>query len=413
MSVRLLYCNLVLPFVMFSCEKRDVRNSGQPDRNDDAAVTAVWRIPADSSGQFAIGREPIVWENKVIWGNATAGKGFEVILSDGRSGSEIWRWSDFIKYPDLPYQNYHFVDEHYYCFNNIQETHVIDLFTGKTVWSYFDPNAGAYICEAGDYLYGKQNDRDYRPQTCRLRRTSLASLTWETLVELNADKDSGYSPAIFGPSLWVSPNADSLLIFQNRSWNFSTGKGKIDFCAFDMSNDSMYFKLPDIESSQNSNVLRPLVDGNRAYLAGQKNLHCVDLENRRILWQKGFPGAGHHLMLSNLVIEGERLIVKADDDRIYGFNKYSGQLLWATANAGASPSHMKLAGQRVYYVSEADAHIYGVNIADGSVQVRIRSPNEARQEYPGAGFHGGLAVNEQLGLIYAHDHHFFMGIKIP
>jgi outer membrane protein assembly factor BamB len=189
--------------------------------------------------------------------------------------------------------------------------------------------------------------------------------------------------------------------------------GKIDLCAFDMSNDSMYFVLKNIEPSQNSNVLRPLVDGHRAYLAGQKNLHCIDLENRQILWQKGFPGQGHHLMLSNLIIEGDLLVVKADDDHIYGFNKFSGQLLWATAHAGASPSHMKLAGNRVYYISEADAHIYGVNITDGSVQVRIRSPNEDRAEYPGAGFHGGLAINEQLGLIYAHDHHFFMGIKIP
>lgn len=414
MTLRLLLFGLLLCFMALSCEKRGVPDAGKPDgKGHDTGVSVVWQISADSLAQMALGREPLVWEDKVVWSNAAAGKGFEIILSDGKSGSEIWRWQNFIKYPDLPYHNYHFIQDHYYCINNIQETHVIDLNTGQEVWSYFDSNAGAYISEAGAYLFGKQNDRDFRPLRCKLRRTQISSLSWESILELHADEDSGYSPAIFGPSLWISPAGDSVLVFQNRSWNFGTGRGKIDFCAFDMTNDSMLFVLPDIEPSQNSNVLRPLVEGNRAYLAGQRNLHCIDLIDQKVLWQKGFPGPGHHLMLSNLIVAGELVIVKPDDERIYGFNKYSGQIIWATSGAGATPSHMQLAGDRVYYISESDAHIYGVSTADGKVQVRIRSPNENRVECPGAGFHGGLAVNLKLGLVYAHDHHFFMAIKIP
>jgi hypothetical protein len=413
MTIRILAPGLVLCFVLGSCEKKRLSEAGKPGAlYPESGVTVVWQVRVDSSTQVAAGREPLLWEDKVLWSNALSGKGFEIILSDGKSGSEIWRWQDFIKYPDLPFHNYHFVSGDYYGINNIQETHVINLRNGLTVWSYFDRNAGAYISEAGGYLFGKQNDRDFRPVSCSLRKTALASLEWETVLQLSAAGDSGFSPAIFGPALWINPAGDSILLFQNRSWNFQTGAGKVDLCAFDMSNDSMLFLLPDIEPSQNSNVLPPIVDGDRAYLTGQKNLHCIDLINQKVLWQKGFPGPGHHLMLSNLIIDGDILVVKPDNDLIYGFNKSSGELIWSTAQAGSSPSHMKLSEGVVWYVSEANGRVYGVNTEDGRLQHKIRSPNEGRPDCPAAAFHGGLAVNSKLGQIYVHDHHFFMAIKM-
>lgn len=398
-----------------SCSKKEKLVPPGPShpKPQPSALEVVWQIRVDTTSFGSQAREPLIWEDNLIWNNAAFGQGFEIMLTDGETGAEIWRWKDFIQYPELPYNNFHFVKGDRYCFNNIQETYIIDIQTGITLWQEYNPNSGAYISLAGDHLYGKLNNKDFRPDQCRLRRLRLDSPQWEEVLRLNASENMGYSPAIFGPGLWLSPSGDSILVYQNRSWNFMTQDGKIDFHAFNLSTDTYHFQLMDVEPSGNSNVHAPFIDGDRAYLMGQKNLHCVDLVSGQILWQKGFPGSGHHLMLSNLVIDGDKLILKPDDDRIYAFNKYSGTLLWSQENAGASASHIYLDRGAVYYTSDADGKLYGVRTADGNIFIAAESPNSTPDRFPGASFQGGLAINNKLNLIYLHDHYYMMAIKIP
>ena len=397
-----------------SCKKAEKKDIPEPVAAvSDPALEVFWQVRADSGELGSFGREPLIWGDKLIWSNARYAEGFEVILTDATKGTELWRWQDFIKYRELPYQNFHFIANDHYYLNNIQETHCIDLSTGQTAWQDYNANAGAYISLAGDHLYGKLQDQAFKPNTCILRRTGLGQLGWESILQVDKEDNQGFSPAIFGPSLWLAPGGDSVLIFQNRSWNFNLGKGRIDLCAFDLNAQTWRFVIKDIEPTGNSNVLPPLVDGHLAYLVGAKNLHCVDLQTGKVLWQKGFPGRGHHLMLSNLVIDGSMLVVKSDDDRIYGFDKVSGRILWDQSDAGGSPSHMKLCRGVVYYTSDSDGKLYGVKTATGEILCSSASPNQGKAGCPLAGFHSGVAVSEELGLIFAHDHHYMMAIKMP
>lgn len=410
---------LLLPYIaiilmLVSCTKK--KPDAIPDTTDSGnteSLTIEWKIRTDTSGLICDGREPLLWNNKLLWSNAPLGQGFRLILSDAATGSEIWTWNNFIHDADFPYFNYHFIFEGRYCFNNIQETHSIDLNTGLSAWQNHNSKTAAYISLAGGYLYGKLNNSNYRPKRCVLRRSKVDAPGWEEILSLDASDLSGYSPAIFGPSLWLSKTADSILVFQNRSWNFNSGDGQIDLYAYNINQDKLHFDIKDLEPSGNSNVLSPLIDGDRVYLLGQKNLHCVDLNTGAVLWQKGFPGNGHHLMLSSLVIDGNRIIVKPDNDPIYAFNKYSGGLIWSTVHAGSSPSHLYQGKGSIFYTSDADGKLYGVRTSDGFIFMSEDSPNLGNTAYPGAAFHGGLAVNKERGLLYVHDHYFMMAIKIP
>ena len=409
--MRLKLAVVLLSSIALSCQKKVLK----PNVFSPRVITdgVVWKTPIDSAHGGAECRTPVIWEDKVLWSSAASGEGFKIRLSECLNGSLIWTWDDFIKYADLPYANYDAVGENCYVLNSFQETHVIDLNSGLTRWQSYNPNTGPYISLVGGFLYGKLHNRDFQPEVCELRRSSVKIQDWRPVLSLDAQKDSGYAPAIFGPSLWMHPGGDSILIFQNRSWNFKTNDGKIDLHAYNLTQASNYYCFTDIEPSGNSNVYPPLIDGDRAYLLGQKNLHCIDLKSQSIKWQKGFPGTGHHLLLSSPIISRTRMIIKSDDDRIYAFNKFDGNLIWSTSNAGHSPSHLCLHEGVVYYTSEADGKLYGVRISDGAVVLEMSSPHQGDERYPKASFDSGLAINSEYNLLYIQDRYFMMAIKIP
>ncbi len=410
------YCTILFlaALILSACSKKKSVDIPEPGPGQhQKALEIVWKVQTDTSIFGSEGRQPLLWNDKLLWSNAPYGNGFEILLSDALDGTEYWRWDDFFQYPTLPYFNFHFISGDKYCFNNIQETHIIDLHTGNTFWQDLNRNAGAYISPVGEDLYGKLQDTDFMPSTCTLRRANINDPGWKNMLTLRAADHAGYSPAIFGPSLWQSSIGDSILVFQNRSWNFNTSDGRVDLYAYNLNRDTLHFRILDIEPSGNSNVLAPLIHGSRVFLLGLKNIHCVDMKTGNILWQKGFPGAGNHLLLSNLVVSEDKLIVKADNERIYAFNISNGNMIWATDDAGGSPSHMVRSGGAVYYTSDSNGKLYGVDISNGHIFLSEESPHKGLIDFPQASFHGGVAVSSTERLIYVHDHYYMMAIKIP
>lgn len=402
---------IALIFILCGCKKKERPGDGDggvtPPEPFDSTV--VWMHRTDSAGGPYDAREPLVWGNHLLWSEAPFGGGFTLHLSDGLTGQKLWQWQGFIAYESLPFFNYQFISGGTYCFNNIAETHSIDLVTGQSNWGQLDRNSGAYIAGIGNHLYGKTQDRTVRPLVCILQRTSVFSKNWDPVLTLTAAEDNGFSPAIFGPSLWMSPVGDSILIFQNRSYNFNTNVSKVDLHAYNLSRDSSLYILRNITPSGNSNVLKPIVDGDFAYLLGSHVLICIDLKAGQIAWQKDL---GTTTLFSNMLVDGSRLLVKADNSWLFCLDKISGNTLWTKENLGDMATPMVKADGVVYYMSEGNGTIYGVRIADGKVVMEFLSPNTGKTGTPDAKFLGGVAVNPDLGLLYAHDRYYMMAIKI-
>lgn len=413
--IKTTFIPLVLLFAI-GCEKPELASPPLPESGDkpDSKLELVWKVPLASDEDICESREPMVYQDKLICNSAPAGSGFTIWLLDGKTGQQEWSWNSFIKYPTITYSNHQFIEDDKYIINNGEETHVIDLNSGNTLWQSFYKRAGHYVTIIDGYIYHKHNSQQWPTEYQHLVRSPINYVQWDTILSLDKDNLDGYSPAIFGPTLWMSPSNDSILVFQNRSWRFGSNQdGQIDLYGYNLSKEKVEFIKKDIEPTGNSNVLPPVVEGDRVYVIGNRNLHCIDLVSREFIWQKGFPGSGHHLMLSNLIIDGNRLIVKPDNDAIYAFDKYTGELLWNTYEAGYSPSHMKFYNGMVFYTAEGDGKLFAVSTSNGQIVWREDSPNDGNRKYPSAAFQNGVAINEQLGYIYAQDKYFMLCFKLP
>lgn len=401
----------------WACEKPKPPSNPIEPNNDTikSSLKLVWKQAIDTSQSGGESHQPLVFDNKLVWNSAPFGEGYSIFLSNGENGDILWSWQNFIKHPTLPWTNFQFIYQNSYVFNNNDETHVIDLSSGINIWRYQVPNGNGEpnIVRIGDHVYHKHSSDEWPHTSVHLVRSPISYNNWDTVLSLYTDSLNDYTPAICGPTLWMK-NGDSVLVFQNRSYRFGADPdGQIDFYAYNLSQKKMEFILRDIEPTGNSNVLPPVVEGDRAYVLGNRNLHCIDLKNQKILWQKGFPGPGHHLMLSNLVIDGNRLIVKPDNDAIYAMDKYTGDLIWDMREAGHSPSHMKFWNGMVFYTAEGEGKLFAVRTRDGKIIWNEDSPHDGDINYPSASFRNGVAINPDLGYIYAHDKHFMMCFELP
>lgn len=387
----------------------------EPDPGDSSKLSLIWKKAIDTGEVGGESRQPLVYGDKLLWNAAPFGQGFTISLSDGSTGDKIWSWNDFISTPSIHWANHQFIHNDRYVFTTNFQTHCIDLLTGQTSWRYQVPgkNGEPNITRIGDYVYHKHNSDTWPHTFVHLVRSPIAYQQWDTVFSLYTDSLNGYTPGIEGPTLWMD-QGDSIFLFQNRSYRFGANQdGQIDFYAYNFSKKKMEFILQDIEPTGNSNVLPPVVDGDRAYVLGARNLHCIDLKDQAILWQKGFPGFGHHLMLSNLIVDGTRLIVKPDNDALYAMDKYTGDLIWSTYEAGHGPSHMKYCNGMVFYTAEGDGKLFAVNTSNGQIIWAEDSPHDGNPKYPSASFQNGVAINEDLGYLYAQDRHFMMCFKLP
>ncbi len=409
---------ILLPLLMaWACEKPKPflpPEPVEPDTTYKGKLDMVWKAKFDSSGVRGESQQPLMYGEKLLWNAAPHPHGFSVMLSDAKTGKVEWEWSNFLKYPIIHWNNHQFIHGHYYAMQNNGETNVIDLNDGTTVWQFFSNDNEPNIWNVGDYLYANHSKGSgSSTEFVKLVRSPVSYMDWETIYTIYTDSIGGYVSTMNGPTLWMSPSGDSIFLWQNRSYNFATSDGQIDLYAYNFSKQGIEWIMEDIEPVGGSNVLAPVVEGDRCYVLGERNLQCFDLVNRKMLWQKGFPGFGHHLKLSNLIIDGNRLIVKPDNDAIHALDKMTGDNLWSTFEAGTSPSHMQLWNGMVFYTSEAKGKIYAVKTSNGEIVWAEDSPHDGNSKYPAAGFDNGVAIHAGLGYIYVHDHHFMMCFKLP
>ncbi|AEV32956.1 PQQ enzyme repeat-containing protein [Owenweeksia hongkongensis DSM 17368] len=409
---------LSMLIMAWACKKPEPLSPTPPGTNgkDTSLLQMVWKVPMAPDERQSQGRQPLMYKGDLICNSAPSMNGFSIWRLDGKSGEKKWSWNDFGGTPSIPYNNHQLIYEDKYAVNNNYETNVIDFETGNLSWQYLVPNKNGHpgITEVDGYIYHKHTSTSWPASKVYLVRSPFNNVRWDTIFTLYADSIDGYSPFIHGPTLWMSPSNDSILVIQNRSWKFGSNQdGQIDLYGYNLSKKKVEFVMEDIEPTGNSNVLPPVIEDNRVYVLGNRNLHCIDLVKREFIWQKGFPGSGHHLMLSNLIIDGNRLIVKPDNDAIYAFDKYTGDLLWHTFEAGHSPSHMQFYNGMVFYTAEGDGKLFAVRTANGQIVWEEDSPHDGDRKYTSAAFQNGVAINEELGYIYVHDEYFMMCFKLP
>lgn len=224
-------------------------------------------------------------------------------------------------------------------------------------------------------------------------------------------KTNGYEASIEPPGVWINPMGDTILILQNRQWNFPTSDGKVDLYAYNMRTDSMLWKIDDISNDGNSSIYPPIIDGNLAYFQGMKSLHGINLLTGQLIWEHEYSDEGF-AQVENLCVDG-KLYVHSGSDVLMAFDGNTGNLMWKTdkdygIEDGGS---MGIYKGKLYFnsIDMTDDNVpqllFCLNAENGSLIWKGSGVMKS-------GVSGGLCIDQKTGYLYCTDASSIMCIDL-
>ena len=233
--------------------------------------------------------------------------------------------------------------------------------------------------------------------------SDILTQNFRTIYEV--DSVAGYSCHLYPPAVLINDENDTLLFFQNRQWKSPPYDGKIDFYGYNMSDDTLLWKLDDINESGNSAVFIPLIHDNKVYFKAGFEVFCLDAETGNIIWEFD-PPSFSDMLLGNLIIAENMLIVKTSGSELYAVSLESGGIIWSNLQAGDTPNSLAYFDGVVYYVADSDSKLHAIEVATGKELWSIISPNRYESVSFGTYFYNGVAIDPATRRLYITDTHF-------
>lgn len=381
---------------------------------DTSKLELVWIEPLNLDTTTEASFVPLLWNNHAIYSSTFKNPDGDIIhLHDGITGERKWEWANYVRPADHSYDvNSHYVYQDRLIISCRNQTYAIDLYSGTTLWN------NDVINGIGDPRANLINDYIYQGHTCYGDTNLSAYLTrlhvnggeWDTVYVFKSQ--DGYSNNFEPPALWINPYGDSVLFFQNRSWNFSKSDGKIDLIAYNLNKNKEEFFLGDVDLEGNSSTAIPLIHLDKAYFLGTSTVYCIDLKSGKLAWKHAFIPYQVHFMGGSMLMFENKLIVKAGTDELYALDSKTGNIIWNLRDIASGEGHMSEYNGYLYFLG---GYFCMVNARTGQQLIKQRrSPSQflpiARGEF-GAG--SGLIVDGKNGYIYLSDSRYAMCIKIP
>jgi len=387
-----------------------------PPEPNPSMLNVVWQSFLDESKKPCTTTPPILYNNTLIIGAVKQGelerqqfKAFSVV-----DGTLQWAWIDWNDpVASLVDWQRMAVSPPYLYAAFRTELHKMDMQSGQSVWTYFRPAGAGGDCQLsnfGDYLFTIHDTDGYDNTYVALVKCQPEQFpVWDTIFSVSKGADN-FSPNLYPPSMGISPAGDTLLVFQNRSGNFSTGAGRIELYCFNLSADSLFWKT--IPGERNSNAHIPLVEGNLVYLQAATKIFCFDLMNGQIRWVQDFGGE-EGFLTTNLLIVNDKLIAGTNGDNLYAVDKITGQIRWLNKNSGSSRNFMVEYQGKIYFTAMGGGgKLYCVNAESGITIFSEVSPNVVKDSR--ATFNNSeIAIDKQNGLLYTDDTFFALCIRLP
>jgi outer membrane protein assembly factor BamB len=406
---------IVISLLLFSCNKGEDDLIPTPNPCDTCQVSnsklqMVWQEPLWIDTGHYNSSDPIYWNDNVLF-SAKIDGGEILRMRNANTGKLIWEWNEHLS-PNNRFSHSKFVHKGnlIYCTSN--EVYSINLENGQTIWAYKNPtgNGLPFISVFGDYVFHTHVSGKFPNLTSYLVRANINEGVWDTIYTIKM-KD-GYTPFVSPPGIWINPHGDTILISQNRSYNYPASDGQIDLIAYNMNKDSILYEIIDLDPQGDSNVRPPLVWEDKVYFIGVRTVYCIDAPTGEIIWKKYFSEVGEHLWTCNILIAEDKLIVNPDNQNLYALDPHTGEEIWKETNSGSTCwNDMVFYEGVVYFGSWGEGRLYAVDAQTGEHIWAEQSPNKAKDSR--ANINTGVAINPDLGYIYTADGFFAMCFKLP
>lgn len=406
--------SLLIP-MLISCQIKDPIPQPDPDDNN-GPFEILWQVPLNEDTSECFSMAPAVFNNKVVYSMLFYMDGYELFRGvNAQTGASLWHWMP--PYPGevtsrLTRSRY----ENILAISHIDNYYGLDMNTGQPNWISRvgnDEITGSHAIRIiNDQVYSTHSNKIIDDTVSFLVRASLTTGSWDTVFQTT--KKNGYRPTLYPPALWVSPTGDSILVFQNRQWNFALSDDRVDLIAYNLTTRQIKWEVNDFDPAGNSSIYNMLIHNDQVYFCGEKTLHCFDAATGAKRWSWTTPVPTDNLLLTNLVIAEGRLFVKPTNERnLYSLNPNTGEIN-TTYPCGAGGVLMTHHDGILYLCPDASNKMYALRIADGKWLWEHESPNNKK---PGKAYGRTLfddpTVSPEHNCVFVADRFFLMAIKLP
>ncbi|MEO7174518.1 MAG: PQQ-binding-like beta-propeller repeat protein [Saprospiraceae bacterium] len=389
-------------------------------------VELLWKKPILDDTIDVGSKMPIVYQSKAGLIHEFGGSNRLLTFRESNLGEILWTWQnpnyfgeDFTNKAPQIFGDYMLLSG----WNNMT---VINLSTGIEVWTFNTKElgnycGGVYHTLIGDQIYLSVHECNSKRTQRKLFRSSIINRNWELIYQ--HDRNDGYEGNFMPSAFYNNSVGDSLLIFQDRMINFSTQDSRVDLIAFNLNSRIIEWKVEDIDPEGSSNVRAPTVYQSKVFFMGQRTIHCVTADSGKFVWERQYPKesdgsyAKHFSGDMNLPVFNNMLISHPDNQLMEALNPNSGIPIWIQSEdshqvnkVAGDPYEMILYKDYIIYSSQSQGGVCFHKLFNGELRYRLRSPSIKKSS--GHDFNKPIAIDQELGLLYACDGWFWYCYKL-
>ena len=407
MKLHYIFFLFSLYFVSCCTSLSNTKNINPPHfENYEGKLNVRWQKPLkkDTSLTYSIDLE--LFDGNILMSQRDFVNVEKIIEISGTTGEKIWEWED----PDcneIISDVGQVMSKNNFIVSNGNQIFNLDLYSGKLNWKSEKISCRPRINELDGYIYLSIHDAGMQYDTSKLIRTPIDDLAWEEVY--SSTRINNFRPGIEPPVLWKNSKNESVLIFQNRSYNFHIGQGKIDLIAYNIDEKKEAWRKIDIAKTGNSSIFLPIIYEDKVYFQSSNTIHCFNAEDGQLIWEKTFEQNG--LYTCNSIVADGKVFVNLDNEDIVALDAKTGETVWSNPDSQSFNSgNMIYFDNFLYFISEGNSDLYAINAEDGEIKWKEKSPNEPMDNQ--SGFRSGLTIDKEKRLLYAIDGLFILCIQL-
>lgn len=375
------------------------------DNMESRHIKLMWQEKIHEDGSTSSTFEPFLLPNGVLFSsNMFDGTFRGYYLCNKNTGKPEWIWQDGFTVKELHVgsQNTAYWNDQIIS-NQGNRRFCIDSRTGKTLWK--EKNIYSYgndLSQDEQYIY---TGRYLENESWLVRYSFQDPSEYEIYSNLT---DSMNMREVTSPPAITTVDNDMWLIYNDGFVNYDTGKGHPWISCYNLTADSMMWRIQISEPWFHAGVSDiPLIHNNRIYVAESFHVVCLDLMTGEEIWRRTENGA---FITGGILLAEGKLFAMCENLTLYTINPEDGSLIHAEKNNG-SGTRMHYHKGRIYYVGQGDGLLHCIDASTGKHLWTMEGPEYQKDDdlfFDNA----GLAIDPETDMLYITDYRYAYGYKI-
>ena len=295
---------------------------------------------------------------------------------DINNGNQIWEWNEFNFEDRWDVYYYHSFDNKLIVPNGAN-FYSIDIKTGQTIWKEklpYQVNRSVAGYRENYFFSGYLYEIETRPT---IFKGNLYTGEYAPFLIPNIDSlfllpfvnVTGYVEEMI---TFVDYNGEAFLLIPFLEF-ISSEKYSRYLSLFNITKNQYVFDKILISDQGTAPFQgQPKIYSDKIYLSCAERLYCLNLYTGEKIWDYPFE----HGLFRYIIDENTGIVIASGENTYtYGFNAWSGNLLWEEKSAGR-PSELKILNGIVYFTTGGDGRLHAVDIQSGKHIWKLKCPDK-------------------------------------